>query len=106
MEARTAFRGSAISRSMGAVIAAVVAAFLLGALGGYAAKTLSLPVATSTAHVVAAQPAAAAGSDSVWNYSNRRGGPQMMEGPEPAQLPASASFRFREPATGRGGPQS
>jgi hypothetical protein len=66
MEARTTVRGSAISKGMVAVVIAVLAAFVLGALGGYAAKTMSLPAATATGHVLVAQPATS-GFDSVWN---------------------------------------
>lgn len=92
MEARIALRGSGISKQMMAVVFAVVAAFLLGALGGYGAKAMSLPAGTSTVHVAVAQPAAS-GFDSAWNYSSRRG-PQPLDGPAPADL-----------ATGRSGPQ-
>ena len=103
MEARTAFHGSAISKRMAAVVVAVLAAFMLGGIGGYVVKTLSLPEVSVAASVVAGQPAESA-YGSAWNYSTRRSGTQSIEGPAPAGLPTSASFR--EPTTGRSGPQS
>lgn len=103
MEARTAFDGSAISKRMAAVVVAVLAAFMLGGIGGYLAKTLSLPTLPAAANVVSARPAASA-FGSAWNYSTRRSGTQSIEGPAPAGLPASPSFR--EPTIGRSGPQS
>jgi len=103
MEARTAFRGTRISKRMAAVVVAVLAAFLLGGVGGYLVKTMSLPTVTVAANVAAGQPAASA-YGSAWNYSNRRSGTQSIEGPAPAGLPISPAFR--EPTTGRSGPQS
>ena len=102
MEARAAFRGSAISKNIVAVVAAVLAALILGAIGGYLIKTLSLPAPAVGKHFVAGQPGAS-GYGSAWNYSTLRGGTQSVEGPAQAGLPTSASFR--EPTTGRGGPQ-
>jgi hypothetical protein len=103
MEARTAFHGSAISKRMAAVIVAVLASFMLGGIGGYLVKTVSLPAVPVAANVVAGQPAAS-GFGSAWNYSDRRSGTQSIEGPAPSALPTSASFR--EPTAGRSGPQS
>jgi cell division protein FtsN len=103
MEARRAFRGSAISRNMVAIVAAVLAAFLLGATGGYLARTLSLPVAATATHVLAGLPGASA-PGSAWNYSNQHSRTQTVEGP--ARAGSSASASFREPGSGRGGPQS
>jgi hypothetical protein len=103
MEARTAFRGSAISKRMAAVAVAVLAAFMLGGIGGYLVKTLSLPTVPVAANVAVGQPAAAA-DGSASNYSSRRSGTQSIEGPAPAGLPTSVSFR--EPTAGRSGPQS
>jgi hypothetical protein len=103
MEARAAFHGSAISKRMAAVVVAVLAAFMLGGIGGYLVKTLSLPAVSVAANIVAGQPGAS-GFGSAWNYSDRRSGTQSIEGPAPAGLPTSASFR--EPTAGRSGPQS
>jgi hypothetical protein len=97
MEART------VSKRMAAVVIAVLAAFLLGAAGGYAAKTLSLPSASLEPHIPAGLDGAS-GFGSAWNYSSRRSGTQAVEGPAPSAPTASATFR--EPGTGRGGPQS
>jgi len=102
MEAGKAFRGSAISRSMVAMVAAALVAFVLGGIGGYLIKTLSLP-ASALAPQVVTQPAAAE-IGSAWNYSNRHSGTQSLEGPAPTTSPTGASFR--EPTTGRSGPQS
>ena len=103
MEARTALRGSGISKRVVAIVIAVLAAFVLGAAGGYVAKTVSLPAATSPSHILAGQ-SEASGVGSAWNYSNLRHGTQSIEGPAPAS--ASAGVSFREPSTGRGGPQT
>jgi hypothetical protein len=103
MEASKAFRGSAISRSLVVAVAAVLFAFVLGGIGGYLVKTLSLPASALARQVVTVQPAAAA-VGSAWNYSNRHSGTQSLEGPAPAASPTGASFR--EPTTGRSGPQS
>jgi hypothetical protein len=80
MESRTVFSASAISRSIVAVVAAVLAAFILGATGGYLAKSLSLPVAPPTAHVAAGQTTAT-GFDSAWQRSNLPRGPVTVDGP-------------------------
>lgn len=100
MEARATFQKSAISRNMVAVVVALAAAFLLGGTGGYLVKTLSLPVATSAAHIVAGQPGGS-GYGSAWNYSSLRSGTMSVEGP------AESSFTpaLREPGTRRSGPQ-
>ena len=100
MEART------VSKRMAAVVIAVLAAFLLGAAGGYAAKTLSLPSTSLGPHIPTGLDGAS-GVGSAWNYNSRRSGTQAVDGPAPA--PASKPSKgasFREPATGRGGPQS
>lgn len=101
MVARTAFPGSGISKGMVAVLVAVLAALMLGAAGGYLAKTMSLPTASIAAHVVAGQPGAS-GYGSAWNYSTRRSGTQSVEGPVPEAAP---SAKFREPGSRLGGPQ-
>jgi hypothetical protein len=103
MEARTALRGSGISRRTVAVAIAVLAAFLLGAAGGYVAKAVSLPIAGGPSHIVAGQ-IGGSGIGSAWNYTNLRHGTQSIEGPAPSSVSSSASFR--EPSAGRGGPQS
>lgn len=103
MEARTVFRGSAISKRMVAVVVAVLATFMLGGVGGYLAKTLSLPASAVAAHIVAGQPGAS-GFGSAWNYSTRRSGTQSVEGPAESGLPTSRTFT--EPTAGRGGPKS
>jgi cell division protein FtsN len=51
MEARTAFRGPAVSRNVVAIVAAVLVAFALGAFGGYLVKAWSLPVAAPSAQI-------------------------------------------------------
>jgi hypothetical protein len=103
MEARTAFRGSAISRSTGAVVATLLAALVLLATGGLLIKTLSVPAAAPAKHIVAGQPGGS-GFGSAWNYSMQRGGTQTVEGPAPPAT--SIDPTFREPGSGRGGPQS
>jgi hypothetical protein len=103
MEARTALRGSGISRRTVAVAIAVLAAFVLGAAGGYIAKTVSLPITSGPSHMLAGQ-IGGSGVGSAWNYTNLRHGTQSIEGPAPSSVSGSASFR--EPSTGRGGPQS
>jgi cell division protein FtsN len=85
-----------------AVVMAVLAAFILGAAGGYVVKTLSLAAPAAAAQVVTGQPIVAR-PGSAWNYSNRRSGTQSVEGPAPTAAPSAP---FREPATGRTGPQS
>jgi hypothetical protein len=102
MESRTALRGTGVSKQMVVVVVALLAAFVLGAVGGYVLKALSLPAAAVATQVVAGQPAAD-GPGSAWNYANRRSGTQSFEGPA-ATSPSSAPSR--EPATGRTGPQS
>jgi hypothetical protein len=102
MEARTAFRGSAISRNMVAVVAALVAALVLVALGGLLIKTMSVPAAAPAKHIVAGQPGAS-GIGSAWNYSTRRSG--IQTGEDPAPIESSTGASFREPGSRRGGPQ-
>jgi hypothetical protein len=103
MEARTAFRGSAISRNMVAFGATLLAAIALIAMGGLLIKTVSVPAAAPAKHIVAGQPGGS-GFGSAWNYTMQRSGTQTVEGPVPAGLSTGASFR--EPGTRRGGPQS
>jgi hypothetical protein len=103
MEARTAFRGSAISRGMVAVLAALLAALVLVAIGGLLIKTMSLPGAAPAKHMVAGQPGAS-GIGSAWNYGTQRSGTQTVEGPAPTA--SSTEAPFREPGSQRGGPQS
>jgi hypothetical protein len=102
MEARTAFRGSATSRSMVAAVAALLAALVLVALGGLLIMTLSVPAAAPAKHIVAGQPGAS-GIESAWNYSTRRSGTQTVEGPTP--IGSSTSASFRGPRSLRGGSQ-
>ncbi len=107
MEARIALRASAISRSTAAVVAAVLAAFVLGGTGGYLLKALSLPVAPPIAPPIAHSAAewpAALEPGSAWSYRTQRAGTMSVEGPAPATLTTSASFR--EPGSRRGGSQS
>jgi hypothetical protein len=72
MEARTAVRGSGISRSFAAV-AAVVVTMGLGVTAGVVAKNLSAP-AGIPAHIVLGQGGAL-------QYSGHRGGVQVVDGP-------------------------
>lgn len=102
MESRTALRRAGISWRAAAVVVAVLVAFALGGAGGYVMKTLSLPASAATLQVVSGQSTVAR-PGSAWNYSNRRSGTQSAEGPAPAS-PAGAPFR--QPGTGRTGPQS
>lgn len=100
MEARTAFHRPGASKRMAAVVLAALAALVLGGIGGYVVKTLTLRTLPTA---VSAQ-SAASGFGTAWNYGNRRSGTQSIEGPAPAGLPTSTSFR--EPTIGRSGPQS
>ncbi len=102
MEARTACRRSAIFKNMVAIIAAIVAVFMVGATGGYLVKTLSLPVAAPSAPVVSAQSVMSDGSAS--NDRTGRSGTTNVEGP--ARDASSTGASFREPGSSRGGPQS
>ena len=56
MEPTMAFRGSAASRSMAAIVAAVLVAFVLGVAGGYLIRTLSTPVAAPSARGASMHP--------------------------------------------------
>lgn len=71
MEARTAIRGSGISRSFVAVCA-VVATMGLGVTAGVVAKNLSVPAAIP-AHILQGQGGAL-------QYSGHRGGVQSIDG--------------------------
>jgi hypothetical protein len=97
MEARTAFRGTGISKSMATAVVAVLLALLLVAVGWNAAKALRTPIALATTHVVAGQPGA------TWSYGNGRHGTSWIEGP--AAVGAAISGSFHEPGTRRGGTQ-
>jgi hypothetical protein len=81
------------------VLIAIVAAFVLGGVGGYTAKTLSLPATSPAYHVVAGQ-GGASGTGLNSAYSTRRGGNLSVEG----AAPAAASYR--EPGSRQGGPQA
>jgi hypothetical protein len=70
MEARTAIRGSGISRSFVAVCA-VVATMGLGVTAGVVAKNLSVPAAVP-AHIVS-------GQGGTLQYSGHRGGVQTID---------------------------
>jgi len=70
MEARTAIRGSGISRSLVAVCA-VVATMGLGVTAGVVAKNLSVPAAVP-AHIVS-------GQGGMLQYSGHRGGVQTID---------------------------
>ena len=96
MEARTTFRGSAVSKNVVAVVAALVITFLLGGSGGYIVKSLSLPSATSAGHNAVLQLGASE-PGSAWNYSNRQSGTQSVEGPAAAAaVRASGSGRSQD----------
>ena len=88
MEARTTCRRSAIAKNIATIVAAVVAVIMVGAIGGYVVKTLSLQVAAPSAHVVAGSVAL---DGSASNASTRNGG--------------TMSTSFREPGSRLGGPQ-
>ena len=103
MEASTAFRRSAVSRKTVLVIAGLLAALLLGGVGGYFVRTWTLPAVAPAAHATAAGSAAAE-SGSAWDYGNRRHGTQALEGPEAPAWPAPS--RLREPGSRHGGPQA
>ncbi len=61
MEAKTAFRGSAVSRNMVAIVAAVLVAFVLGAVGGYVIRAFSPPVEAPAAGIATVHPPYAVG---------------------------------------------
>jgi len=73
MEARSAIRGSGISKSFVAVCA-VVATMGLGVTAGVVAKNLSAPAAAGT-HIALGEGGAAL------QYSVHRGGVQVVDGP-------------------------
>jgi len=103
MEASTAFRRSAVSKNTVRVIAGLLAALLLGGVGGYFVRTWTLPAVAPAAHGTAAGSAAPE-SGSAWTYSNRRHGTQSVDGPEAPGWPAPS--RLREPGSRHGGPQA
>jgi hypothetical protein len=80
MEARSAIRGSGISRSFAAVCAVVVT-MGLGVTAGVVAKNLSAPAAAGT-HIVLGQGGAAL------QYSGHRGGVQIVDGPAASTVKA------------------
>ncbi|HVC78200.1 MAG TPA: hypothetical protein VND96_16945 [Candidatus Micrarchaeaceae archaeon] len=86
-----------------AVVAALLAALVLAAMGAVPIKTLRVPAAAPAQHIFAGQPGAA-GFGSAWNYNTQHTGTQTIEGPASTTLSPSASFR--EPGSRRGGPQS
>ena len=61
MEARTAFRISAVSRNVVAIFAAMLVTFLLGAVGGYAFRAPNVPAAAPSSHFAAVHPSYAVG---------------------------------------------
>ena len=95
--------GRRIPRRMVAVVVAVMAAFVLGAFGGYLFKALTISAVAGTGQVFGAQPGASE-PGSAWNYSGRRSGTQSFDDPAPTSSPSTAPFR--QPANGRTGPQS
>jgi hypothetical protein len=96
MEARATFRESAASKNGIAVVIALVITFLLGGSGGYLAKSLSLPSATSAGRTEVIQLGASE-PGSAWNYSSRQSGTQSVEGPAPAAtVRASGSGRSQD----------
>jgi hypothetical protein len=103
MEASTAFRKSAVSKTVVAVIAGLLAAMLLGGVGGYLVRTWTLPVVVPAQHAAAASSAAPE-AGSAWDYSSRRHGTQSVDGPEAQGSRASSGFR--EPGSRSGGPQA
>lgn len=84
MEARATFRGARISRGFVAMVFALLVAL---AIGGYAVKTLSLPAATSAAHVSQAQT----GSIADASLRSQHGGQQTMDGSKALGEPLAAS---------------
>ena len=83
MEARTAFRGSGVSKSLLVVIAALMAVFVLGGASGYLLRTHGAAETTLAPATNVSQPAPAP----AWNDSDRRSGVQSNEGsplPSPA----------------------
>jgi hypothetical protein len=90
MEARTAFRGTGISKSTAAIVGAVLAALVLVTVGAYFAKALNRPVAPPVTHVVAGQPGSA------WANGNGRHGNMWIDEQAPAS-PSSFSRSLREP---------
>ena len=103
MEARTTLGGRGIPKGVMAVVASVLAALALLAVGGLGIRALSTPAAAQPKHPVAGQPAAS-GFGSAWSYTVRRAGTQTVEDPPPIESLARPSFR--EPGGSRGGPQS
>jgi hypothetical protein len=55
MEARTAFRSSAVTRNLVAVVAAMLVAFVLGVAGGYLISARSFPVAAPSVEPLESQ---------------------------------------------------
>jgi hypothetical protein len=90
VEARTAFRGTGISKSMAAIVVAVLAALVLVAVGAYLASAISRPIAPPATHIVAGQPG------STWTNGNGRHGTMWIEEQAPASG-SSFSRSLREP---------
>ena len=90
MEARTAFRGTGISKSTAAIVVGVLAALVLVSVGAYLAKALSHPVAPPVTHVVAGQ------TGSAWANGDGRRGTIWIDEQAPAS-PASFGRSLLEP---------
>jgi hypothetical protein len=85
MQASPTFGVARISKSVVAVLVAILVAYLLGGASGYIIKALSLPNATATQKLEAAQvyPLSDASTRSL------RGGPQTIERQAPNGTTAS-----------------
>jgi hypothetical protein len=95
MQARATFGGARISKSVVAVLVALLVAYLLGGASGYVIKAIGLPNATATQKLQAAEvyPLSDASTRSL------RGGPQTVERQTPNGTAAG------ETATRHGGLQ-
>ncbi|HSP09800.1 MAG TPA: hypothetical protein VLU92_09430 [Candidatus Dormibacteraeota bacterium] len=82
------------------LIAALLAALVVMAIGGLLVKTLSVPAAAPAGQTVPGQ-LGASGFGSAWNYSTRRSGTQTVEGPAPAAAPTGSTFHA--PGSRQGG---
>ena len=105
MEARRAVHTSGVSKHSVLLIAAMLAAVMLGFAGGYVAKALSIPlaapVAAPVAHILPGQ-GLATGDGTAWNYSTRHAGNQAIDGPA-SGVPVGPAFKA--PGLRRDGPQ-
>lgn len=100
IQTQKASRGSGISLRRVAAVISVATALVVGAAGGYAAKTLSLPGTSAAVHIVAGQGGSSAGTAS--SPGARRGGTMSVEGPAAPATPAGAAYRA--PGSREGGP--